>query len=250
MAIDKKFLIWSFQGLLFLGLHFYMNSITSKQQQSQQSIDLSKYPNIWHESLWWLKAIMIVFFPTPFLITFGFILPLLSSVGWNVFLYLFLILGTLLFPEWTIILAAFYHQYHASNAIELTTYFLYYWFSQLRRTRRHIIQPDGNTTLNQQQQNETGGVAAATLQALSNQLGQNTISTMQMLVDGFNSLYRQVNSQKRLISLYDCDREMLHNFTRHQLIQLKQELSDRIDIIEEVKIIYIYSERDQLCISE
>lgn len=268
MAIDKKLLIWSLQGVLFLGLHFYMSyPYFASQFQHHQNVNISNNntstlnlnnnqtpkdgdihisfnsPNIWHESLWWLKAIMIIFFPTPFLITFGFIFPLLSSVGWNAFLYLFLIFGTLLFPEWTIILGAFYHQYHTRNAIELTTYFLYYWFSQLRRTRRHALQQDGSISVNgtQTQQGDStsttttgGGMAAATLQALSNQLGQNTIATMQMLVDGFNSLYRQVNSQKRLIALYDCDREMLQNFTRQQLVQLKHELSDRIDIIEEV----------------
>ena len=64
--------------------------------------------------------------------------------------------------------------------------------------------------------------------------GQNAMTNVRVLVDGFNALYKQVNTQKRLISLLECDEEMISNFTISQLSQLKDQILERIDMIDNV----------------
>jgi hypothetical protein len=226
---------------------------------SQQELSPDEVPRLWNEPLWWLKLVLLLYFPRIFLGIFAILLPLFNAVGWSVLLYGLLLLGSTFFPEWTIIALAFRQHYFSSHPIETTLYFLAFWLGQIPQIRRlvraapfpsevlfpHVSDnaaaagtgPNTNGSGTSSAANEDDAqpnTIGAALRNLAAHLGQNTGSHLAVLVEAFNALYRQVNTQKRRLSLLDCDPEMLSTLTLSQLQQLRLELSDRVDSITDV----------------
>jgi hypothetical protein len=166
----------------------------------------------------WLKAFGLVFFPRISLF--------FCNINWVTFVL------AILFPEPVIIYLAISRGYHLKNPYSFAAYVAFFLFNWWRKSSRVTSPPSilnsnpsvSSTTTSSQPENPSSPPSLRLIPSHVLQSIQNTVENMQ----------KQINESKSRLSLLDADPQLLSSLTRSQLSNLKEELEDRLAMVNRI----------------